>query len=97
MQRALQLCEDPLEDPGGVGLGPVHVAGKASTEALECVAINAHEPGGASLDANTAPVSTEGAASVKLFGVAKKAATAEPEALGPRAEGKAWCMLETLP
>jgi hypothetical protein len=97
MQRASWLCEDLLEDLGGVGLGPVHVAGKASAEALECVAIDAHEPGGASLDANTAPVSTEGTASVKLFGVAKKATTAEPEALGPRAEGEAWCMLETPP
>ena len=97
MQRASRLCKDPLEDPGGVGLGPVHVAGKASAEALECVAINAHEPEGASLDANATPVSTEGAASIKLFGVAKKAATTEPEALGPRAEGEVWCMLETPP
>ena len=47
MQRASQLCKDPLEDPGGVGLGPVHAAGKASVEALECVAIDAYEPGGA--------------------------------------------------
>ena len=61
------------------------------------MAINVHEPGGVSLDANAAPISTEGAASVKLFGVAKKAATTEPEALGPRAEGEAWCMLEMPP
>jgi hypothetical protein len=97
MQRASRLCEDPLEDPGGVGLGPVHAAGKVSAEALECVAIDVHEPGGASLDANAEPVSTKGAASVELFGVAKKAATTEPEALEPRAEGEAWCMLETPP
>jgi len=49
------------------------------------------------LDANAEPVFTKGAASVELFGVAKKATTAEPEALGPRAEGEVWCMLETPP
>jgi hypothetical protein len=82
------LYEDPLEDLGGVGLRPVHAAGKVSAEALECVAIDAHEPEGVSLEANTASVSTEGIASVKLFSVAKKAATTEPKALEPRAEGK---------
>jgi hypothetical protein len=50
------------------------------------------------LDANTAaPASTEGAAGVELIGVAEKAAAAEPEALGPRAEGEARHGLETPP
>jgi hypothetical protein len=91
------LREDPLEEPGGVGLGPVHAAGKAGTETIERAVIDAHEPGVASLDANTAPVPTEGTASVELFGVAKNAATAEPEALEPRAEGEAWRRLEKPP
>jgi hypothetical protein len=88
------LCEDPLEDPGGVGLRPVYTARKVSAEALKCVAIDMHKPGGVLLDTNTVPVSTKGAASIELFGVAKKAATVEPEALEPRAEGEAWCMLK---
>jgi hypothetical protein len=37
-------------------------------------------------DANTAPIPTEGTASVKLIGMAEKAAATEPEALEPRAE-----------
>jgi hypothetical protein len=60
------------------------------------VAVDAHEPGGASLDANAAPAPTEGTASVKLIGVAEKAAAAEPEALELRAESTAWRRLETL-
>ena len=48
--------------------------------------VDLHEPGGASLDANTLPAPTEGTASIKLIGVAKKATTTEPEALEPRAE-----------
>ena len=36
------------------------------------------------------PVPAEGTASIKLIGMAEKAATAEPEALEPRAEGEAW-------
>jgi hypothetical protein len=45
-------------------------------------------------DTNIAPVptrATEGTASIKLIGMAKKAAAAEPEALEPRAEGDAHC------
>jgi len=41
------------------------------------------------LDTNTTPVPTEGTASIKLIGMAKKAATTEHEALEPRAEAKA--------
>ena len=89
------LCEDPLAEAGGVGLGPVHAAGKAGTKAIECAVIDAHKPGGASLDADTAPAPTKGTTSVELIGVAEKAATAEPEALEPRAEGAAWRGLET--
>ena len=54
------------------------------------MAVEAIEPGGASLDANAAPAPTEGTASVKPIGVAKKATAAEPEALEPRAEGEVW-------
>ncbi len=56
----------------------------------ESVAIDVIEPEGASLDTmdvNTTPIPTQGTASIKLIGMAKKAATAEPEALEPRAEG----------
>ena len=45
-------------------------------------------------DVNTAPVptgATKGTASVKLIGVAEKAAAAEPKALEPRAEGVEVC------
>ena len=55
-----------------------------------------HKPGGASLDANTSPAPTEGTASVKLIGVAEKAATAEPEVLEPRAESAEQSGLEML-
>ena len=87
----------PPDEAGGVGLGPVHAAGKAGTKTVERAVIDAHDPGGASLDVSTTPVSTKGAASVELFGVAKNAATAEPEALEPRAEGEAWRGPETPP
>jgi len=90
-------CEDPLDEAGGVLLGPVHVAGKAGVEPIECTPIEAHEPGGVSLDMNTAPASTEGTTSIELAGRAEEATTAEPEALEPRAESTAWCRLETLP
>ena len=74
---------------GGVGLRPVHAAGKASAEAVNCVVVGTHEPRGALLDANALPAPTEGTASVKLIGVAEKATAAEPEALEPRAESMA--------
>jgi hypothetical protein len=41
------------------------------------------------MDMNATPVptrATEGTASIKLIGIAEKAATTEPEALEPRAE-----------
>jgi hypothetical protein len=88
------LCEDPLAKAGGVGLGPVHAAGKVGAKAIERIVVDSHEPGGVSLDADTAPAPTEGTASVKLIGVAEKATTAEPEALEPRAEGTVWVGLE---
>ncbi len=53
------------------------------------VVVNLHEPGGASLDANTLPAPTKGTTSVKLIGMAEKATTAEPEVLEPRAESTA--------
>jgi hypothetical protein len=92
------LCEDPPDEAGGVGLGPVHVAGKAGAVTLDCVVVDVHEPGGASLDvdadADTIPAPTEGTASVKLIGVAKKAATAKSEVFEPIAEGEVWCGLD---
>src|SRR6266851_1311835 len=91
------LCEDPPDEAGGVGLGPVHVAGKVGTEAIEHAVVDVHESGGVSLDTDATPAPTEGTASVKLFGMAKKAATAEPEALEPRAEGEVWRGLKMLP
>ena len=74
---------------GGIGLGPVHTAGKVSAEAVDGVVVGAHKPRGASLDTNALPAPTEGTASVKLIGVAETAAAAEPEALEPREEGEA--------
>src|SRR6266851_1503761 len=64
---------------GGVGLRPIHAARKVSTEAVDCVVIGAHEPRGVLLDANTLPAPTEGTTSIKLIGMAKKAAAAEPK------------------
>jgi len=71
---------------GGVGLRPVHVAGKASMKAVNRVIVSVHKPRGASLDVNALPALTKGTTSIKLIGVAEKATTAEPEALEPRAE-----------
>jgi hypothetical protein len=72
-----------------VGLGPAHASRKVGAKVIGCTAVGAIKPGGASLDANIVPAPTEGTASVKLIGVAKKATAVEPEALEPRAEGKA--------
>ncbi len=91
------LCEDPLDKPGGVLLGHIHTAGKVGAKAVKHISIEAHKPGGAPLDANPTPAPTKDTTSVKLIGVAKKAATTEPEVLEPRVESKAWCGLETLP
>ena len=44
----------------------------------------------------TLPAPTEGTASIKLIGMAKKATTTEPEMLEPREESTAWSRLETL-
>ncbi len=90
--------EELLHEAGGACLGStghVHAAGKVGTKAVECMTVEAHKPGGASLDMDAAPAPTEGTTSVKLFGMAEKAATTEPEALEPRAEGEAWHGLET--
>jgi hypothetical protein len=57
---------------------------------IKCVAIEVIKLGGALLDANMTPTSTKGSTSVKPIGMAEKATAAEPEALEPRAEGKAW-------
>jgi hypothetical protein len=62
---------------------------KASVEVVNCVVIDAHKPGGASLDTTALPAPTKGTASIKLIAMAEKATTAEPEALEPRAESAA--------
>ncbi len=58
-------------------------------EAIDCVVISAHKPGGALLDANILPAPTKGTTSIKLIGIAEKATTTEPEALEPKAESVA--------
>ena len=66
------------------------MARKVDAKAVEHTIVDMHKPGGVLLDttdANTTPIPTQGTASVKLIGVAKKAAAAEPEVLEPRAEG----------
>jgi hypothetical protein len=68
-----------------------------SLEAVERAVIDAHKPGGASLDAKAAPCSTEGTASIELAGGTEEATTAKPEALEPWAESEAWRGLETPP
>jgi hypothetical protein len=96
--KALKLPnQTPLEEPGGAGLGPVHAVRKVGSKAIECMPVEAHKPGGASLDANTTPAPTEGTASIKLAGRAVEATTAEPEALESWAESVAWRGLEMPP
>ena len=89
------LCKDPPAEPGGVGLGPVHVAGNVGAGVVECVVFDVHKPGGVSLDANGTPAPTKGTASVKLAGGAVNATAAQPKALDPWAKSKAWCRLGT--
>ena len=60
------------------------------------LAIDVHKLEGVSLDMNATPAPTEGTASIKLIGVAKKAAAAEPKVLELRAESMAWPQLEML-
>ena len=55
------------------------------------MAVDAPKLEGASLDMNAAPAPTNSTASIKLIGVAEKAAATKPEALELRAESKAWC------
>ena len=60
------------------------------------LAIDVHKLEGVLLDMNATPAPTEGTASIKLIGVAKKAAAAKPEVLELRAESTAWPQLEML-
>ncbi len=66
-------------------------------KAVECTVVEAHEPGGALLEANSAPAPTEGTTSVELAGRAEGATTTKPKVLEPWAESEAWHGLETLP
>src|SRR6266851_4828792 len=93
--RPPSLCKEPLDKQEGVGLGPVHAAGNAGMGDIECVVVDAHEPGGVSLDMNGTPAPTKGTASIKLAGRAVKATTAQPKALDPQAKSEAWCRLKT--
>jgi len=77
------LCEDPPDEPGGVGLGPIHAAEKVGGEPIKCTPVKASKPGRASLDANGTPAPTEGTTNVELEGRAVKATTAQPEVLDP--------------
>jgi len=58
------------------------MAGKVGTEAVGCMAVEAIEPKGASLDTSAAPAPTESTASIELAGGAEEATT-KPEALEP--------------
>jgi len=90
------LCKGPLDEAGGVGLGPAHVARKAGAKAVKHMIIDVHNPGGASLDAKATPAPTKSTTSIKLAGRAVEATTTKPEALEPWAESKAWHRLEML-
>jgi hypothetical protein len=83
------LCEDPPEEAGGVGLGPVYAARKEGAKAIKCMVIDAHEPGGALLDTNAVRATTEDTISVDLAGGAEKATIAQPKVLEPWTESKA--------
>jgi len=87
----------PLEEPGGVPLGLIHVAEKAGVEAMAHAAANMCEPGGASLDADGIPAPTKGTASIEPASGAVKATTTRPKVLGPRAENMAWSKLQPPP
>jgi hypothetical protein len=89
--------ETPLEEPGGVLLGYIHAAEKAGAEAIKRASVNAHEPGGASLDVNAAPVPTQGIAGVEPASGAVEATTARPEALEPREKRAEWSELQLPP
>jgi len=95
--RSPDLIASPLEEPGGVRPGPVHAAGKAGVEPIECALVEAHEPGGASLDVNIAPVPTKGIAGVEPASGAVEATTARPEALEPREKHAEWSKLQLPP
>jgi hypothetical protein len=69
------LYEDSPDKAGEVGFRPIHLARKAGVETLKCVVIEAIEPEGVLLDANTTLAPTKGTASVKLAGRAVEATT----------------------
>src|SRR6266851_8574829 len=49
------LCEGPLDEAGGVGLGPAHVARKVDAKAVEHTIVDMHKPGGVLLDMKATP------------------------------------------
>ena len=95
--RPPSLCKEPPDEPGGVGLGPIHMAGNVGMGVIECMVVDAHEPGGALLGENGTLAPTKGTTSIKLAGGAVKATTTQPEALDPWAKSEAWCRLGMPP
>ena len=91
------LCEDPLVEPEGVGLGPIHTARKAGVEPIEGMPNKVHKPGGALLGAITTPVPTKGITSVEPASGAVEATTMRPEVLEPREKHVEWSELQLLP
>jgi len=73
------------------------MAEKAGTEATERASVNVHEPGGALLDTNTAPVPTQGIAGIKPASRAVEATTARPKVLEPREKRTEWSKLQLPP
>ncbi len=59
------LCEGPLDEPGGVGLGHAYIARKVGVKAVKHVIVDVHKPKGASLDVKATPAPTESTASIK--------------------------------
>jgi hypothetical protein len=83
--------------PGGAFFGPIHMAERAGMEPFECAVIGTYDLDGVLLDANMAPASTKGTASVKPESGAVKATTIKPKALELKGESMVWCMLEMPP
>ncbi len=73
------------------------MAGNMGAKAVKHAVVEAHEPGGVSLEVNGTPAPTKGTTSVELAGGAEGATTPKPEVLEPWAESKAWHRLEMLP
>ena len=76
---------------------PFHAAGNMGTNAVECMVIEAHEPGGTLLNINSTAAPTKVTTSIELAGRAEGASTTKPKVLEPWAESKMWHRLKMLP